>query len=213
MLLRLVNHSVLNKWHVDKMINISGLPEHLFYFKKNGKNFLKNPWAIDVPENIPDYIKAVHQPEPFKVWIHTPSPEKGVPPMEEELDAYGLVLDYQNGLGEDLWLQIERIIDRDTPRGERVPEPIKVADIDNEHRNKPFSVAAADIPVIVLKGFNKEVPETPAVILSSPAAEARPHLILRDTPCPECHKVFKNEQGLRMHKMKMGHAKPVAVGV
>lgn len=199
-LLRIVNHSKNNKWHVDKMIRVEGLPDSLFYYKRHGKNFLKAPWTIDVPENIPDYIKAFHQAVPFIVNVHTPSPEKGMPPMDEELEAYGLVMDYQNGIGEDTWQQIERIIDRDTPRGERVPEPVMVADIDNEHRNRPLSVKAEDIPVVILKGFNKVEPKVEIIV-------EKVHV---PVACPECQKEFKNDQAVRMHKMKK-HAK-VAVG-
>lgn len=208
-LLRLVNHPKDNKYHVDKMIRIEGLPDKYFYFQRNGKNYIKEPWFIDVTENIPEYVRAVHQPIPFKVNKYIPAPEKGIPPIDDEIEAYGLGLDYQLGNGEEMWLQIERIIDQNTPRGERVPEPVKIADIDDAHRNRPFSISAESIPVVYIKGMNIKPMEEPPKLVTpvAPLSEA--------FPCQECNKTFSKKKGLLMHKMKAHSNKTqnVEVGV
>jgi hypothetical protein len=200
-LIRLVNHSHNNKWHFDKMIFVENVPEKFLFVKRTTKegvvkSFLKTPWTVDISDNIPSYVKDYHQPEPMKINLFTPAPEKGLPALEEEVDAYALVLDYQNGAGERMWLDIARLIDSDTPRGERIPEPVVVCGGDNDHRNYEFSVPAEDIPVVRLRAEKQAI--------------AKPNEPLS---CVVCNKAFDKEQGLRMHKMKTGHKDKVAVGV
>lgn len=194
-LLRIVNHHVNNKFHVDKMIFVEGLPEAILFTKKNGKKYLKSPWIPDVTENIPEYIRAALQPEPIKINVYTAPPEKGMAALDDEIECYGFLIDYQQGNGEVAWKTIERIIDRETPRGEPIPEPVKVAEIDDEHRDRPFSVKVEDIPVVRLK---LDVPpaEVQKILETVPPSDLR---------CPVCNKVFEKERAVRMHLMKTGH--------
>lgn len=204
-LIRLISHPYRNKFLGDKMIFVEGIPEHLMYFKRNGKNFLKEPWMVDVSENIPESVKAKFQPEPFIVNRHQSSPEKGIPPLDDELPVHGLMLDCQNGQGEEMWKKIERMIDDITPRGEDLPEPILIVpSLDDEHRNLPFGIEAIEILRVDLK--------TKKVELVRAEREAPPVQSNKVFSCPDCPKAFPKEQGLRMHKMKARHGQ-VAVGV
>lgn len=210
MLIRLVNHSPSNKYHVDKMIRVEGIPESILFYKRNGKLFLKAPWTIDVTENIPRDVIAMHQPSPIVFHVHTASPEKGMPAMDEEVTGYALSLDYQSGNCADIWDQIERLIELDTPRGERIPKPVVVApDIDNDHRNKGWSIRAEDIPVVWLKGLSLSPSAPPPD--KSPFENPPVPQTLEEFPC-DCGRSFRQKQGLVMHRRKTGHGKPVAVG-
>lgn len=195
-LIRLIAHPRNNKWLVDKMIYIEGLPDSLMYTVLEDRKYLKEPWFIDNPANIPDYVKEVLVPAPLKLRTYASPAEKGMPPIDEEVEVYALCLDYQNGQGEQTWVEIERILDRETPRGERIPEPVRVADIDNDHRDLPFSVPVLDIPVVHLEG-------------GSPVRRVVPPVVRPVTPssfnCPTCQKVFTKAQALRMHKLRLKH--------
>lgn len=199
-LIRLVSHPDKNKYLCDKIVFIEGIPEHMMFYKKDGKNFLKHPWVIDVTENIPKPVRDKFQPQPLKTNVHFPSPEKGIPPINDEVDTYGFSLDYQNGQAEQIWESIERMIDAVTPRGDKLPVPILVdPSLDDEHRARGWTISAEDIPSIDLRGAQ------PAPVIVKPSGQP-----ISMNKCPECPKSFAKEQGLRMHKMK-AHKVPAGV--
>jgi len=204
MLIRLVSHPVRNKWAVDKLIFIEGIPEELIYYKREGKNYIREPWTRDVTENIPEYIRSGITP--FSVRIYTSPTEKGLPAMDEEFTAYGLVLDYQNPRAEEIWKRIERMIDQDTPRGEALPEPVLVSTaIDNDHRMLGFDIKDEDIPRVILTVHPPKI-KAGVKQVSVPVVAALPSI---PCICTECKKEFKVIQGLRMHQMKTKHQQRV----
>ena len=215
MLIRLVSHTRNNKWAVDKMIFVDGIPEDLLYMRRGDKLFLKEPWTFDVTENIPDYIRQGI--DPFEVNIFTSPTEKGLPAREDTYTVYGLVLDYQNPRGEDIWKRIERMIDQDTPRGENLPEPVLVSDqIDNDHRMLGFSIQFEDIPQVVLSVHPLKAKPVVKKTVETPLAEPPQKEVIVPAACSECGKQFpKGIQGLRMHQMKTKHKQtvPVTAGV
>lgn len=200
-LIRLISHPVNNSLHIDKLIHIEGLPESMMFTRKEGKLFLKTPWTIDITENIPKAIRDFHVKEPTKVTVRTPNTDNRLPPIDDEVEAYGFTLDYQNGPAELLWKQIERMIDIDTPRDKELPVPVVVS---NDRRDG-FIIGPEDIPVVILEDAKGSVLAAPAPVLKTKIEPA----IFR---CPVCNKAFDKPRAYEMHKRKTGHREPINVG-
>lgn len=203
MLIRLCGHPKKNSDHVDKLIVINGLPDEMLYVENKGERSVAQPWEADVDVNIPKYIR--HLCTPTEVTYRFPPIEKGAEPVVDKRVILGLKLDFQTQPGLEMWARIERILDNEIPRGEKIPEPVRVA----EDMRKPFNLTADDIPVVDLL----PKPPRPPTIPPPPVPSA-----VKEEPAPtktfdcECGKKFPKEQGLKMHKMKTSHGKvPVTV--
>lgn len=200
MLIRLVSHHVGNSDHIDKLIYIEGLPESLLFRTEGTKKYLIEPWEIDVDENIPDDIKRVYYKHPTKVFkrypiTYTPA---GVPmeAVEDEFEVSAIRIDYQSGPGEQTWKRIERILDRETPRDQKVPVPAVVGN------RQQWTLTASDVPAVVLP---QTIPEGASIERPAPTtikAEEKP----KDKPvtalfyCDQCDKSYQQKQSLYMHK-------------
>lgn len=126
-LLRIVSHPKNNKHHIDKMIYIKSIPEKLFFNQRNGKNFMKEFVEVDITDNVPDSIQAKFSHPDEKVYRYVPPAEKNMAGFDQEFPLIGLVLDYQNRNGAEVWNSIERMIDARTPRDQRMEEPVVIA--------------------------------------------------------------------------------------
>lgn len=198
-LIRLVSHPFKNKYLCDKIMFIDGIPDSMLYFQRNGKNYLKAPWTPDVTANIPEPVRSKFQPKPFKINLYLAPPEKGVPPIDDEINCYGLMLDYQNGQGEQMWESIEKMIDDVTPRGVDLPKPVIVEPgLDDEHRARQWTIGPETIESVSLTTTRDE-------------GLVKPSITAEVFECGTCNKPFAKAQGLRMHKMKAHKKVPVGV--
>lgn len=200
MLIRLCMHHVKNPHLIDKMIIIKGLPENLMFRKTTEGDELLPPWQPDDEANIPKSIRHLCEPKEFVKFFqpvrHYDQTYKG---FWDKRTALGFKLDYSYGPAQEIWKTIERIIDRDLPRGEKMPVPAIVAP---DHQ-KPFSLEPEDIPVVDLRKPEPVIvaapvvqPPAPAVIVAVPAPAAPVSF-----NC-DCGRNFGKAQALRMHKMK-----------
>lgn len=168
-LIRLISHGKKNQDMVDKMIFIEGLPKEMLYKKDPaGAEILRDPWEKDVESNLTPDIK-----EKFGV---------------------GIRLDVQTGPGEKMWNDVERLLNRETPRHESVPEPVVVGDRLNWYLN------AEDIPEVRLVGEQKEEPKQIESVKQTTSESFK---------CEACGKVFYKKRALSMHSMK-SHPKVAA---
>lgn len=202
MLIRLVSHPEDNSDHVDKLIYIEGLPEVFFYNVMNGKKYLKSPpWVIDNDDNVPEDIKRIYYKHPQEVWFQLPKDPsfQGQDQLTEySREANCLVLDYQTRQGEQMWDQIEKILDRETPRDLEVPKPAVVG------TRREWTLGATEVPAIVLKAREIIKQKTEADVEKTPAVETQESVsIVSDYFCRECNIRYMNEHGLNIHKSKM----------
>lgn len=198
MLIRVVSHPTNNALHIDKLICLKGLPEKMMFDVRNGKRFLKEPWKMDPIENLPKYIRSAFEPE--TITLYTPpfkSPNGDYyQALEDDHEVVAVQIDYQNGQGEQLWKQIERMIDMSTPRDEKLPVPVVVA----VNRTENMSITAEEIPVVDFAAKKEE------------GVEKKPQApVAGDRRCQTCNKTFDREQQLRMHKARTGHRESKAV--
>jgi hypothetical protein len=223
MLIRLVSHPEGNSDHIDKMIYIEGLPDKMFYHFIDGKKYLNQPpWRVDEDERVPEGIRRVFFKHPTTVWFQLPKDPTfpGQKDTEYSLEANCLVIDYQTAQGEQLWKQIEALLDRETPRDQDIPEPAVVGDKLN------WTLEAADVPSVVLekrepKTSNLILPTdlTPGPVPQAPAPQPVPAPVdkvpegvqfktVEPTAgtCPECKKEGFTEVGLKQHMTKL-HSK------
>lgn len=199
MLIRLISHHVKNPMHIDKLIRIEGLPDAFLYDVRGGRKFIKEPWKIDPPENLPARIRESF--DTTEIWLRTAPYQKGAEVLEDKMDVYALQLDYQNGQGEAMWQKIERMIELSTPRSEAIPVPVKVA----ESRIEPFMIDASDIPFVDVGEHEK------VIVKPAPGNGAEKVVPAVSLPCPVCGKVFTKESAIRMHKARTGHREKPAV--
>jgi len=198
MLIRLVSHPTDNPLHIDKLIYIKGLPDKMMFDIKGDKRFLKEPWKIDPLDNLPRFIRDAFEPE--EVYVHTPAfaapnGEKYAA-IDDKVQVHAVQLDYQNGQGEQVWKQIERMIDMSTPRDERLPSPVIIA----KNRTENISIGAEEIPRIDFGQTKVEERATKANDVKGSTLR-----------CPVCNKTFDREPQMRMHKARTGHRESMAV--
>lgn len=208
MLLRLISDGTNNPAHYDKMIAIDGLPEEWIFDRRVDKDdkgetdtrlFLKSPWEIDVTENIPEGIRNKFQEEPMEVWMETPQEIRpGTYQAAQEIgfirwyrDAYGMRLNIQTNAGRQMWDQIIDLMDRETPRSQRVPMPAVVGD------KFQWTLQPSQVPYVKLTGDKIIVPKEQIKEVPTPI-EARPNQF----PCRTCGDVFDKERGRWMHERK-----------
>src|SRR3982750_4961633 len=189
MLILLVSHHKENQHHIDKLINIEGLPQEWFFYEKEGRKYIKGPWEIAPTTNLPPDIRTHFQPQPMKICSETPMEFRvGDQPqaprwITQEHDAYALRIDYQNGPGHDMWEQVEEILDRETPRHLKVPKPAKVGD------RQTWKLQASEVPSVRLNGAE------PVIVPGSPPV-ARPNELV----CDQCQATFEKDRALWMHR-------------
>lgn len=209
MLIRLGSHHKKNSNLFDKVIDIKGLPDSMFFKEESGKLYideyddeghlkfihqkgttLKQPWTADIPENFPKDVlqkfsinKKIFYLDVFK------AEGRGVERILVPLPPLvGVQLDYQTAPGQDLWDQIERILERETPRDKKVPEPIVVGD------RSGWKIGVDDIPSVVLVS-TEPLPVVPKELIIPTIGKTQYH-------CDQCEKIYDNAQAIRMHKMK-----------
>lgn len=203
MLIRLVSHPEKNSDHIDKLIYIEGLPESMIYRVKDGKKFLKEPWQVDNDENMPNRIQNVFFKNPVEVWFELPKDPTfpGQQNTEYRVEANCFKIDYQTRQGEEMWKQIEKLLDRETPRDMEIPKPAVVGD------RRDWFLEAADVPSVVLEGkasSPKHIEDTPVVEKSVGADIVPPKekKVIKMVKCGKCGKEL-NERGLLIHTTRI----------
>lgn len=144
-LFRLASHAKNNKLHIDKLIAIEGVPEHLLFESRGGKQVLRQFLGFGIPENLPKDIRKEFCNGDTILRYVAPF-EKGAEAVFQEIPLYDIVIDCGTRQGAELWEKIERMIDDQTPRDRKVPEPVVVA---KDHKSG-FAVSSEDIPVATL---------------------------------------------------------------
>lgn len=207
MLIRLMSDGKNNPEHADKLISIEGLPEEWIFdrrkdFDERGNQderlFLKAPWEVDVTDNLPEDIRSKFAKEPYVVWFESPQEIKPGTYSSPEMcwirwfqNVYGFRLNLQTNHGIAMWDQIVSLLDRETPRSQRIPEAAVVG-------NKlAWTLRASQVPHVKLSNA-VEQPKPSEII--SPAAKpiARPD----QYPCRICGDVFDRERGRWMHERR-----------
>lgn len=207
MLIRVVSDGKNNAGHFDKMICIEGLPQEWFFDRRIVQNdsgeetmkFLKSPWELDITDNIPEGIRFKFQPEPFEVWFETPMELRpGVTMTSQEIPflkwckkGYGLRINVQSNAGEQMWAQVMELLDRETPRNQKIPQAAVVGDKLN------WFLTSDKMPCVKLTGSEAEVP-VEQVIKIEKKTEARPN----EYPCRTCGDVFEKDRGRWMHERR-----------
>jgi hypothetical protein len=207
-LIRLMSDGKNNPEHADKMIAIDGLPEEWFFDCRKDHDdkgapdqrlFLRDPWEVDITENIPEGIRAKFCPLPIQVWFETPmeirpGTYQSAPAMEwirYMKTAYGFRLNVQTNAGRAMWDQILDLLDRETPRSQRIPEPAVVG-------NKiQWTLQTDKVPFAKLTGTVAIVPPEQIVI-----PEIKPVARPDQYACRTCGNVFDKERGRWMHERK-----------
>lgn len=208
MLIRIVSHFHKQNTHgIDELIRIEGLPDDFMFRRNGGKLYLKAPWQRDIDANIPKEIRE--HCSPVDITENLPREKnESTGRWQEPTDTVcvlGVKLDLDSTPGMEAWKQLQRILDRDTPRDQKVPTPAVVA----PNMTDPFFLEAKDIPVVILR---QEVVSPPIVqetvtISSSPKAELKIEetVVPQMFECGVCHKEFNAQRGLWMHERKTRH--------
>ncbi len=148
--------------------------------------------------NTPQDIRSKFQPTPMEIWFKTP---KEIRPgtytstdmvwINWKQDVYVLRLNMQSNQGEQMWNQITDLLDRETPRSQRIPEPAVVGN------RVQWTLTVDKVPHVKLTGSQIEVPKE-QVVPVPPKVEARPD----EFPCRQCGEVFDRERGRWMHERR-----------
>ena len=200
MLLRIVSHFHKQNTHgIDELIRIDGLPEDFFFFRKDGNLFLKSPWERDIDVNIPKSVRE--HCEPFEITESLPR-EKNEATGQwqipvDKITVLGVKLNLDSTPGMETWKQLQRILDRDTPRDQQVPQPARVA----PDMNSAFYLEASDIPVVSLR---KEVIQ-PRIETQTVSSAVVSDIAPSKFECGVCQKSFAVQRGLWMHERKTRH--------
>jgi hypothetical protein len=116
----------------------------------------------------------------------------------------GVKISLDHTPGTEMWRQVERIIDRDTPRDKKLPAPVKVA----PDQKSPFALEVSDIPVVTL-------PAALIIVENKTTSEAVSPVLKTETKipfqCAVCQKTFDELRGLLMHGRRMRHKAPEPV--
>jgi hypothetical protein len=207
MLIRICSHFHKQNSHgIDEMIRIDGLPDDFMFRRSGGKVFLKTPWVKDIDANIPKEIRE--HCEPIDITENLPREKNEATGQWQEpsdtVRVLGVKLDLDSTPGMETWKQLQRILDRDTPRDQKVPVPAVVA----PNMTDPFFLEAKDIPVVILR---KEI-IAPSVVHEPELPKAEESAI-QMFECGVCHKEFNAQRGLWMHERKTRHKvkEPLAV--
>jgi hypothetical protein len=208
MLIRVCAHfSRRNMNGIDELIRIEGLPDDVIFRFKDGKRYLKSPWEPDLDANIPVHIRSLCTPmditEDLPVEKNEQTGKWQAPSDTRRILGVRVQLD--NNPGREMWAQIERILDRGTPRDQKIPVPAVVA----PNQKDPFSLEVQDIPVVNLR------PE-PGVVVPTVTVASNVEAQLMPRPeefiCGVCSKSFSAQRGLWMHERKTRHKVKEPVG-
>jgi len=210
MLIRICSHFHKQNTHgIDELIRIEGLPEDFIFRRSGNKLFLKAPWERDIDANIPKEIRE--HCTPVDITENLPREKnEATGEWQEPSDTIrilGVKLNLDSTPGMETWKQLQRILDRDTPRDQKVPVPAVVA----PNMTDPFYLEAKDIPVVILR---QEV-RAPVIITETTVTSAVPvpemTIEVASEPKPDkfecgvCHKKFDAQRGLWMHERKTRH--------
>jgi hypothetical protein len=206
-LIRLVSDSRNNPTGVDKLICIDGLPPEWLFDRRvvqdnegeETMDFLKSPWELDITDNIPEGIRFKFQPEPFEVWFETPMEMRPgvtittneIPFLKWKKKGYGIRLNVTTNAGEQMWAQVMDLLDRETPRTQRVPQAAIVGD------RSYWRLTSEQVPHVKLTGSEIEMPkEQVEKILEKPISRPDQYA------CRECGDIFGKERGRWMHERR-----------
>jgi len=208
MLIRLMSDGKNNSEHADKLIAIDGLPEEWIFDRRKDidqsgnpdeRLFLKDPWEVDVTENIPVDIRFKFQQEPITVWFESPMEIRpGTIQTSAKMEfvtffkkAHGFRLNMQTNGGKQMWDQIYDLMDRETPRSQRIPEAAVVG-------NKiQWLLKVENVPHVKLTGSEIEIPKEQVVVIQ-PKPTPRPN----EYPCRTCGDIFDKDRGRWMHERR-----------
>lgn len=214
MLIRICSHFHKQNTHgIDELIRIDGLPDDLMFRRQEGKVFLVYPFVRDVDANIPKDIRE--HCTPMDITENLPREKNEATGQwqtpSDTIRILGVKLDLDSTPGMEMWKKLQRILERDTPRDQKVPVPAVVA----PDMTSPFFLEAKDIPVVVLRQeavrpeiLTQTVVEVPVEAPKMDVKVEEP----RKFECGVCHKVFGQQRGLWMHERKTRHKvkEPVA---
>jgi hypothetical protein len=195
-----------NSHGIDELIVIRGLPDDLMFRHKEGRTYLKFPWEMDVDANIPVHIRELCTPMDISEDLPREKNETtGL--WQNPTDTrriLGVKISLDHTPGTEMWRQVERIIDRDTPRDKKLPTPVKVA----PDQKSPFALEVGDIPIVML-------PVALIVTETRTTSEAISPVLKTETKipfqCSVCNKTFDELRGLLMHGRRMRHKAPEPV--
>jgi hypothetical protein len=207
MLIRLVSDGKNNAAHADKLICIEGLPDEWFFERRvvqdekgeEKRAFLKNPWELDITANIPEGIRMKFQPQPFIAWFESPMELRpGVTLTTQEIpfivwkrEGYGLRINVTSNAGEAMWSQVMDLLDRETPRNQKIPQAAVVGDKLNWH------LTSDQVPHVKLTGSELQIPDDQVVKIEMKQIP-RPN----EYACRECGDIFDKERGRWMHERR-----------
>jgi hypothetical protein len=196
-----------NSHGIDEMICIKGLPDDLMFRHKEGRTYLRFPWEMDIDANIPIHIRELC--DPMDISEDMPHEKNEVTGQwqnpTDTRRVLGVKISLDHTPGTEMWRQVERILEHETPRDRKLPTPVKVA----PDQKSPFALELKDIPVVILRAALVIVSDTKTV------AEEPPVIIKTETKipfqCAVCSKTFSELRGLLMHGRRMRHKAPEPV--
>jgi hypothetical protein len=200
-LFRIISHFHKKNTHgIDELIRIDNFPDELMFRREGTKTFLVYPFERDIDANIPKDIREHCTPTDITENLPREKNES-TGQWQTPVDIIrilGVRLNLDSTPGMEMWQKIQRILDKDTPRDQRVPEPAVVA----PDMKSPFALEAKDIPVVTLRTEIKVAPVI-AVPFNPPKVEevVDEQLFV----CGVCKKEFKAQRGLWMHERKTRH--------
>jgi hypothetical protein len=214
MLIRICSHFHKQNNHgIDELIRIDGLPDDLIFRREEGKVFLRVPFEKDIDANIPKEIRE--HCTPIDITENLPREKNEATGQwqtpSDTIRILGVKLDLDSTPGMETWKKLQRILERDTPRDQKVPSPAVVA----PDMTSPFFLEAKDIPVVVLRQevvqpqiVTHTVVTVPVEVPKMEIKTEEPHKF----ECGVCHKNFGQQRGLWMHERKTRHKvkEPVA---
>lgn len=225
MLIRLAGHFKDNPNHIDKLICINGLPNEWFFrpsVKNPGGKELIVPWVPEVEANVPRDIR--HLCEEHEVTVVFPPIEKGGGYTIDKKKIIGVKFDYMSQPGQEAWEKIERFLDINTPRDQRVPEPVLVAPnqksgfdphVARRTNRGSLELQRTEIPVVNLSPIpvvqtittSASIPqEIKPIIITQKKERKQEELGNFKCEIEGCPKEFTKKSALRMHLIS-GHKK------
>ena len=197
-----------NSHGIDELIVIRGLPDDIMFRHKEGRTYLRFPWEMDIDANIPLHIRELCTP--MDISEDLPREKNEVTGQwqnpTDTRRVLGVKISLDHTPGTEMWRQVERILEHETPRDRKLPTPIKVA----PDQQAPFALEVKDIPLVILPAAAVVLTETKTT------ADAAPVILEMKTKvpfqCAVCQKTFDELRGLLMHGRRMRHKahEPVA---
>lgn len=218
MLIRICSHFHKQNTHgIDELIRIDGLPDDFMFRREGDKVFLKDPFVKDIDANIPKDIRE--HCSPMDITENLPREKNEATGQwqtpSDTVRILGVKLDLDSMPGAEAWKKLQRILERDTPRDQKVPVPAVVA----PDMTSPFFLEAKDIPVVTLRHEVIQAPIMTQTVVTAPVevpkmeVKTEEEVVPQQFECGVCHKIFNQQRGLWMHERKTRHKvkEPVAV--